>query len=237
LLIDGCDIHGTNGKGTSADGEALGIADGTTDAEVRYCKVHDNGEEGIDVKYSNNKDTNTKVHHNEAYKNRGPNIYIDGVNGVEVYANKIYSTTNNSKPGLMFGCEGQYAPEPVARNIKVYNNIIYDNLSPGIGNYTESGGSITDVTIYNNTIVGNNGGVDLGGVGNVNMYNNIIVGGGGSAKDLTTDPGFVGGGDYHLKSTSTAAIDKATGTPAPTEDADGVARPKGAGVDFGAYEF
>ena len=176
ILIDGCDVHGTNSTGTGAAGEALSIADGTTDAEVRYCKVHDNGEEGIDVKYSNDKNTNTKIHHNEVYNNRGPNIYIDGVNGVEVYNNKIYGTTEGSKPGLVFGSEGQYAPEPVSRNIKVYNNEIYDNASSGIGTYTESGGSIADVEIYGNTLRGNNGGINVDGITNANVHDNTVDG-------------------------------------------------------------
>jgi hypothetical protein len=44
-------------------------------------------------------------------------------------------------------------------------------------------------------------------------------------------------GDLHLKSTATAAIDKASATWAPTSDWDSEGRPKGAGPDLGADEY
>ena len=50
-----------------------------------------------------------------------------------------------------------------------------------------------------------------------------------------TDPRIVGPGDFHLRSDS-PAIDVGLPEPQASHDADGVARPRGAGFDLGAYE-
>ena len=50
------------------------------------------------------------------------------------------------------------------------------------------------------------------------------------------DPWFVGGGDYHLLSSS-PAIDNASATYAPALDIDGESRPQGAADDIGADEY
>jgi Right handed beta helix region len=50
-----------------------------------------------------------------------------------------------------------------------------------------------------------------------------------------TDPRLAGGIDFHLRSDS-PAIDVGLSEPGVTHDADGVARPRGAGYDLGAYE-
>ena len=43
-------------------------------------------------------------------------------------------------------------------------------------------------------------------------------------------------GDYHLQPGS-PAIDRGSTAGAPTKDYDGVARPQGAGIDIGAFEY
>jgi acyl-homoserine lactone acylase PvdQ len=45
-----------------------------------------------------------------------------------------------------------------------------------------------------------------------------------------------GSGDYHLQGGS-PAVDRGTGTNAPSMDADGVSRPQGSGMDIGAFEY
>jgi len=172
-LIDGCDVDHTNGgPGSSGEGEAISVADGTTDSEVRYCKVHDSGEEGIDVKYSNNKTTNVKVHHNEVFGNGGPNIYIDGVNGVKVYNNKVYGATKDSKSGIMLGCESEWAPSSPSQNIEIYNNEIHDNAAAGISVY-DGGCGIAHINVHDNVLSGGDD-LDLGGASDVQESNNTI---------------------------------------------------------------
>ena len=240
VLIDGCNVHDTNGGvGNSGEGEAISIADKTTDAEVRYCTVHDNGEEGIDVKYSYN--TNSKVHHNIVWNCNGPNIYLDGANGVEVYNNISYGSRGTSKAGIGVASETTYGDVPQTSALKIYNNVLYGNANAGLQFYTESGGKIFDISIYNNTVTGNRIAlqVNTSSMSGTNpVFNNIFVGEVNSGsfqmgKNFTTDPGFVGGTDYRLKAGS-AAIDTAQASGAPAFDMSDITRPKGAGV--GAYE-
>lgn len=175
VLIDGCDVARTNGgPGNGGEGEAISVADGTTDSEVRYCKVHDSGEEGIDVKYSNNKITNVKVHHNEVYGNGGPNIYIDGVNGVKVYNNTVYGATKSSKSGIMLGCESEWAPSSPSQNIEIYNNTVHDNAAAGISVY-DGGCGITNINVHDNILSGGDD-LDLGGATNVTKKGNTVDG-------------------------------------------------------------
>jgi hypothetical protein len=55
----------------------------------------------------------------------------------------------------------------------------------------------------------------------------------GVAKDILVDPAT---GNYHLVAGS-PAIDAGVATDAPSKDIEDVARPQGAGIDIGAYEF
>jgi|GEM_PF-2971325 len=239
ILIDGCDVHNTNGgPGGSGEGEAISIADETTDAEVRFTKVHDSGEEGIDVKYSG--DTNTKIHDNEVYGVGGPQIYIDGADGVEVYNNYVHNNIGHGadKAGIGIASETTYGNTDHVANVKVYNNVVVNNLGSGIQFYTESGGSIRDISVYNNTIMDNKMAVENDGGSNFKFYNNIYNGdlnSGDASGNFNTDPQFLSATDWHLKAGS-PAIDTATGTPAPEFDKDYAPRPKGGGVDYGAYE-
>lgn len=242
VLVDGCNVHSTNGGvGSGGEGEAISIADKTTDAEVRYCKVYDNGEEGIDVKYSYN--TNSKVHHNIVWNCNGPNIYIDGGNGVEVYNNISYGSRGGSKAGIGIASETTYGNTPQASDIKIYNNIVYDNANAGIQIWAEPGGKVFNISVYNNTVTGNRRAMEVTTnqiSGSNPVFNNIFVGsvtGGGLTigKNFNSDPGFVGGGDYRLRAGS-AAINTGQASGAPAFDFLGVGRPVGSGVDFGAYE-
>ena len=60
----------------------------------------------------------------------------------------------------------------------------------------------------------------------------------GSVNNLSVDPGFVGGGDYHLVDGS-PAINVGWNFPAgglPVQDLEGAPRIQGSVVDLGAYE-
>lgn len=157
IIIDGCEVHHNNDLGLSAWHEAITMT-GVSGFEIKNCTVYENKEEGIDAKYGS---TNGSIHHNEAYSNNGPNIYVDAANNIEIYNNKLYNTMGQ-KPGIMLAVEEQ-ASKNITYNCNVYNNVIYDNNS-GIGFWIESGASsygyIKDCTILNNTIHSNaaNGG-------------------------------------------------------------------------------
>lgn len=243
VLVDGCEITGTNAEGPSADHEALSLGSGGSNFEVRGCKVHDNGEEGIDVKYSD--EANAKIHDNLAYGNRGPNIYIDSSSTVDVYNNTVYATKNESKAGIMLGVE-HYSDSQKLSNVKVYNNIVYGNANAGLTFWKESGGTMSDIQIVNNTFDGNAGGaINFGeSIDGDNLLRNNIFGEGDVSSDdftadhnVSGDPGFAdpAGGDYHLTAGS-QAIDAGSADGAPAFDHDNAPRPAGAGVDVGAYE-
>jgi hypothetical protein len=245
ILVDGCDIHGTNAKGTSANHEALTVGSGSSGIEVEHCTVHDNGEEGIDVKYDD--DAQAKVHDNVSSGNRGPDIYVDSSTGVQVYANVTSGTTNNTKAGIGLAIE-DYSTSRKLGNVSVFDNVSYGNAQSGLSFWVESSGTMSNVQIVNNTFAGNakhSIEFDGGKFGGTNVLRNNIFGEGPvsngsftSDHNVTGDPGFVdpAHGDFHLKAGSTKAIDQGSASGAPAFDLDGVARPAGAGFDIGAYE-
>jgi hypothetical protein len=143
IHIESCDVHGTNAKGTSADSEALSL-EKVTDFEVFNNRVHDNGEEGIDIKYGSN---NGSVHHNLAASNRGPNIYLDGVTNVDVHHNWAWGATSGDKPGIMISAEGYNGYNSVS-DITVHDNTVWDNPAGSIITWQVQGG----ITATNNIV-------------------------------------------------------------------------------------
>lgn len=245
ILVDGCDIHGTNAKGTSADHEALSLGSGSSTIEVEHCSVHDNGEEGIDVKYDDN--AQAKIHDNVSANNRGPDIYVDSSSSVQVYDNVTSGTKNNTKAGIGLAIE-DYSTSKKMDQVKVYNNVSYGNAQAGLSFWVESSGTMSNIQIVNNTFSGNARGAitfDADKFGGTNLLrNNIYAEGNVSNSHFTSDhnatgnPGFVnpGAGDFHVRPGSTAVIDKGSASSAPAFDLDGTPRPTGAGYDIGAYE-
>ncbi|WP_169733978.1 right-handed parallel beta-helix repeat-containing protein, partial [Crossiella equi] len=208
------------------------------------CQVHDNGEEGIDVKYSPN--ARAKIHDNRVWNNRGPNIYVDSSSRVEVYNNVVGGTRNSSKSGIALAVE-DYAEERWVSDVSIHNNVMHGNAQAGISFWVESSGVFADIRIVNNTFHGNrNGAIGFYGgdfEGSNVLRNNIFdrdVRHPDFAVDhnFTGDPGFVdpGAGDFHLTPAAVRAIDQGSAVGAPAFDADNRPRPAGAGVDLGAYE-
>jgi hypothetical protein len=129
--------------------------------------------------------------------------------------------------GIVMGV-GDSPGGKILTNTKVINNIVYKNPASGIKQYCYSGQNC----IGSGNVVANNLAFGNG--------SNIIMKVGSATGTITADPQFVnyqanGTGDYRLKSTS-PAINKGTATSAPTTDISGVARPRGAAHDIGAYE-
>lgn len=150
-----------------------------------------------------------------------------------------------------------------ARNVVIANNTVFANGSDSIGggiligNGDAPGGVALDHSTIINNIVYKNPRASIRqycyekqeciGSNNV-IANNLVSGNGrdislklGSAKaTLDTDPQFVdfkadGTGNYHLKRTS-PAVNKGRSALAPAYDINHVRRPRGRGVDIGAYE-
>ncbi|WP_410627636.1 right-handed parallel beta-helix repeat-containing protein [Amycolatopsis sp. cmx-8-4] len=240
--IRNCDIRGTNARGTSADHEALSIASGSSDVEVSGCRVHDNGEEGIDVKYDDT--ARVKIHHNVVTGNRGPNIYVDSSSTVDVYANVVSGTRDAGKAGIGLAVE-DYSETRLLSAVRVFDNLSTGNAQAGLDLWVESTGTMRDLTVVNNTFAGNaKGSVHVGGdrFAGTNILRNNVFGDGPvtagpftADHNLTGDPGFAAPGDYHLAAGS-AAVDTGSAALAPAFDLDGVPRPAGAGFDIGAYE-
>ena len=111
----------------------------------------------------------------------------------------------------------------------IRNSILWDNVAATDGHiiYTNSG----SVTISDSVIPNDGDG----------MFDNLPYFDGNvtpTISGFTTDfdPEFVGGGDYHIQSIS-SAIDNASATYAPDNDIDGDNRPIGSADDIGADEY
>ncbi|RZS44178.1 parallel beta helix pectate lyase-like protein [Herbihabitans rhizosphaerae] len=245
VLVDGCEIQGTNAEGTGADHEALSIGSGSSDVEVRRCAVHDNGEEGIDVK--DNAEARARIHDNKLWNNRGPNIYVASSSFVDVYNNVVSAALHETKPGILVGVE-DYSEIKKVDNLKVYNNVSHGNAQAGLAFWVQSSGTMSNIQIVNNTFHGNRSGSIAFGdetYSGENILRNNIYGEGDSVahgdfvSDHNTvgDPGFVdpAAGDFRLKDGS-SAIDTGSGSAAPAFDLDNKPRPAGGGHDIGAYE-
>jgi hypothetical protein len=140
------------------------------------------GNEGIDVKESSR---NGLVHHNyiHNFSNEGGGLYIDawtaGLNGtmtlsgIKVYNNKLSNTYN----GILIGSE----QGGIAENIDVFNNVVYNTGSTGIGIPGRTGDGLRrNINIYNNTIykAQYNGGAGIyittSKISNITIKNNIV---------------------------------------------------------------
>jgi hypothetical protein len=134
----------------------------------------------------------------------------------------VNNTTFHNKIGILLG-QGDAGTTTGSANNYVANNIVYDNVTYGI--------------------------IEGGLMGGNNSYaNNLVARSGTSWKvkgtvtgSISSDPLFKsylanGSGDYRVYSSS-PAIDRGTSIKAPTIDFAGVARPRGAAVDVGAYEY
>ena len=152
----------------------------------------------------------------------------------------------------------------LANSATMNNCLVYGNAATawGGGVFVVAGGGV-----YNCTLSGNAAGTEAGGLyanasaslnndiiyfnnaptnanlskGSATIKNCCTTPNPGGAGIVTADPLFVGGGDYHLQSSS-PCIDKGTADRAPNHDLDGNSRPldgdgvAGAAMDIGCYE-
>jgi hypothetical protein len=134
----------------------------------------------------------------------------------------VNNTVFHTRDGILLG-QGDAGTTTGSANNYVANNVVYDNKTYGI--------------------------VELGKMAGNNRYvNNLVAKSGTSMRvagsvsgTISSDPLFVayqanGTGNYRLSSSS-PAIDRGTSASAPRIDLMMVARPRGAAIDIGAYEF
>ncbi len=166
VIIDGNEV-----RLACNDGEQEMITvSGTDTFEVKNNEVYDggpgtNGGEGITIKGGA---TNGKIYQNHVHDiTHGERtcLYVDGwgetkaTSNIEIYQNIFH----NCGAGISLASEDG----GLVRNVKIYNNIVYDNQSNGleIGSWGEPGVSVRPVegiTFINNTVY-NNGSSGWGG--------------------------------------------------------------------------
>jgi hypothetical protein len=193
-------ISRNNARGTKADHEGISFGDNLDGFELANSIVSDNGEEGVDSKYGAR---NGRIHDNIVKDNRGPDVYVDSAQDIQIYNNVVTGTKHLTKPSILLGVEqveeferpmmARFAAEASGRtrNVKIFNNLITDGLNGGIGFYTEdeANGIFVDIKILNNTVVDNPGGglnVVSGGFEGLNVIRNNIFAGNGKG-DLIGD--------------------------------------------------
>jgi parallel beta-helix repeat protein len=172
ITVDHNEVTGSN---TGPWQESLSISN-TDTFEVRYNLVHDlvpgtDGKEGITIKDAS---THGKVYGNQVYNLKHVGIYVDAeaehLFDVEVYQNVVHGI---DAMGISLASE----QGGLLENIRVYNNISYDNM---VGLWLSACCIAThpfkDIAIINNTFARNGRGGWGGGIGieNLQMQNVVI---------------------------------------------------------------
>ncbi|MFC5204910.1 nitrous oxide reductase family maturation protein NosD [Pseudonocardia sulfidoxydans] len=175
IRVIGCDVHGNNARGTSADMEGISL-ENVDGFEIAGNHVHDNGEEGIDAKYEARNGT---IHGNRVENNRGPNIYVDSAHQIKVYDNISIGAKESSKAGIALAVEN-YSKTRKTYSVQIYNNVMIGNAGGGMSFWTEGSGSFTDISVVNNTFVNNKkAGISIAGgqfAGTNILRNNLFSG-------------------------------------------------------------
>jgi hypothetical protein len=135
----------------------------------------------------------------------------------------VNNTTFHNKEGILLGQGDAGATSAGSQNNYVANNIVYDNTTYGI----IEGGKMGGNNRYVNNLVTSSG---------TNWRVKGTVSGTISSNPLFVNYQANGSGNYRVLSSS-PAIDRGTSVKAPTTDFAGVARPRGAAIDVGAYEY
>ncbi|MDO8725005.1 MAG: carbohydrate-binding protein [Candidatus Methanoperedens sp.] len=225
--------------------------------EIKNNKLYNNNFESIDAKGGSK---NGKIHHNDISGHVSAGIYLDAWStpsySIEIFDNRIHDSSNSGARGIAVAVEQAGGS---LRDIKIYNNLLYNNAATGFAVAWYSKGPVDNIqfinnVLYNNGLVDNWGGgisIEFTGATNVILRNNIVYSnrnyqvqnstGSGTTIDnnlIDVNPLFVdpSAEDFHLK-TGSNGIDKGSSTNAPTVDFDGKLRPSGAGYDIGAYEY
>ena len=225
---------------------------------VRNGKIYGNevynlkSSNGIYVDAWDNEAYNIEIYDNVIHDVDGAGIPIGGEQGGTAHSIKVFNNVvyNAGKDGLKVnGAVGNPATDPTVYDISLYNNTVY-NCQSSI--WVE--GNTGKIEVYNNIFSKNtwNNGIYIyaSNASNVTASHNLIDAYVGRSWNdpvmkeirgtnaVEKAPLFVDAakGDFRLSAAS-PAIDAGTTTNAPPTDFAGNARPAGAGIDLGAYEY
>ncbi|WDY55825.1 Ig-like domain-containing protein [Pseudomonas sp. PSKL.D1] len=189
---------------------------------------------------------NTTIHDNDASivgaTGMSSLVRLGGANNHVLENVAIYNNTGT------YGATGTVAAGSIivlsnsGGTVRITNSTVANNvfLNTSTGSITSAGlgwasGQAGTVTVQNSILTGNT-------VNGTNLDAATNGGAGGGFTSITnligTTVNFVNaaGGDYRLAATATNAIDQGTTSGATTTDLRGFDRPRGGGVDIGAYE-
>jgi hypothetical protein len=224
------------------------VEGGSHDVEISGCTIRKSQEQGI---FTDRTTRRVQVVGNSIYENgttsdpkQNHGIYVEGTDqviannvifsqphgyGIQVYPKTTgilvanNTVVGNSLGGIVVGGNG----ETTADRTLVVNNIVAFNGQYGIRGYYAGGPKGSGNVALRNLAFGNPAG-DF-----VNDTQGVIA----FSANVTADPLFVDprAHDYRLRAGS-PAIDHGVRRFAPAVDRIGVGRPKGPGVDLGAFE-
>jgi parallel beta-helix repeat protein len=233
-LVANNHIHNlTLSGGCTGDGGAgvVNATYGSTNGDMIGNVVHDIGKpggcNGVQGLYSSN--TGGTIANNVVYRVSSFGIHLwHAASGTTIANNTVFANGSTGMGGGIVIGVGDSPGGVLLNNVKVINNIVYNNPRGGIQQYCYSGSSC----IGTGNVVSNN--LVYGSSTNVGMLKGSATG------TISADPKFVSynptaTGDYRLQSGS-PAVNKGIASGAPATDILGVARPKGGAFDIGAYE-
>jgi hypothetical protein len=257
VTIDGFEVDGSINP-TSGTRWTVGINVGGAGDIVTHCHVHhiynsgtvsSSGGAGILLDawygYNNMQALGNLVHH--VGPSGSASTFYHGIYQTATGAIKNNIVYANTGGGIHLWHDANHVT--IANNTSFGNRIGY---IVGGGDYVHTSGPADYITVTNNIAFDNTsiGFDEEGQCGSHNVWSHNLSYQNGTnwrlnfsahSNDVTAAPQFVnyvrtGGGNYHLLSNS-PAVNKGTTTYAPAIDFDGAARPYGAAIDIGAYEW
>ncbi|SNQ60961.1 hypothetical protein MNV_2120001 [Candidatus Methanoperedens nitroreducens] len=152
----------------------------TNNFEIKNNRIYNNANfESIDVKEGSSYGS---IHHNDISGAYSAGIYIDSqgrnAQNIDIYQNKVHDSQTSGARGIAIGVENSGS----AKNMRVFNNIVWNMGATGIAAGTSYSAGVIDNIAVTNNIVYNNGLVDSWGGGirseysgatNIRIRNNI----------------------------------------------------------------
>jgi hypothetical protein len=251
VWADGNDVEASNFGGGN---EALTVA-GSGPFQITSNRVHNPSsnttqtlKEGLDIKQGSH---DGKVIGNELFNIGKAALYVDAYDkhtyNITIEANRLHDV----RMGITLASE----LGGLLENVAVQNNVVWNVYYAGIRTFDQVSSAnhpMQDIRYTNNTVYASGTGINVSNtqITNFVVRNNIVAGNTSAfsfanASLVTQDHNLASGdpcyvnpaaGDFHLRANS-PAINAGSGVSAPSSDADGVARPQGAAVDIGAYEY
>lgn len=224
-------VHDLAVSGGCTGNGGAGILNGNysaSDNDVIGNYVHDIGKpgtcNGVQGIYHSN--LRGHIYNNVVYRVSAYGIHLwHAANNVTIANNDTFANGSATMGGGILIGAGDSPGGIVLDYTKVHNNIVYDNPGVGIIEYCYDGEDCIGAhnTVANNLVYGNGRG--------------IIMKVGSATDTVVANPRFRDYSQIDLRlRKKSPAIDKGTADGAPADDMRHVARPRGNGIDIGAYE-